>query len=241
MDRKIGDPGEFLNASMASRAVNIKPDMRKVRRLDIYHRSYRKYLFIGLGIAAGLLVIAGVLLVSDHLKSGMLFLILAVALGLFSLRFRQMLTGDAYTNGLLVAGVVTSVSPLRLAVAAEVENGSGENPQNIVWGVKQIAISDLTLHPAQLGEQVPCVALFGGDNNGVHADFEPRPLAWGTDNPAVVQAAHAAIEPEEWAIAAHLAAQAAHLTSNSDIAYFDEDLQLIAPPATASADDGKDQ
>lgn len=240
MDRQIGDPGEFLNASMASRAVNIKPDMRKVRRLDIYHRTYRKYMFIGLGIAAGLLAVAGLLLVSDHLKSGMLFLILAVALGLFSLRFRQMLTGAAYTNGLLVAGVVTSVSPLRLAVAAEVENGSGENPRNIVWGVKHIEIPALTLHKAQLGEQVPCVALFGGDNDGVHADFEPRPLAWGTDDPVVLQAAHAAIEPEEWTIAEQLAAQASHLTDNDSIAYFDDELQLVAAAATAS-DEGKDE
>lgn len=237
MERQIGDPGEYLNESMASRAVNISPNMKKVARLDIHHREYRKYLWLSMATVAGLLAVAGALFYFHYMKTAFGFGCMAYAVFLFGWRFRKMLTGDAYRNGLLVPGIITSVAPLRVSVVAEVQSGDGPNPRDIVWGVKQLEVPALTLHPEQLGELVPCVALFGPSNDGVYTNYEPRPLAWGTDEPAVIEAARAAIDPEEWQTAALLAERTPPAEGSYSIAFFDEDLQLVstktpaAPPA----------
>lgn len=231
MDRQIGDPGEYLNESMASRAVNIRPNMKKVARLDTHHRTYRKYLLTSMAVVAGLLAVAVAIFLLDYPKIAFGIGIMAYAVFLFGWRFRKMLTGDAYTNGLLVPGIITSVNPLQVSVVAEVQNGDGPNPHGIVWGAKQVQVPALTLHPEQLGEQVPCVALFGPAENGIYTDYEPRPLAWGTDELAVIRTAQTTIDPEEWEVAALLAQRTPPAEGSYSVAYFNEDFQLVPDQA----------
>ncbi|WP_019949462.1 DUF3239 domain-containing protein [Hymenobacter aerophilus] len=227
MEREIGEPGEFLGGSMASRAVNIQPDMQKVRRLDTYHRTYRRYLWRSMSALAGLLVVVVGVYLLGYPKTAFAFACLTYAVFLFGWRFRRMLTGDAYRNGLLVPGIITAVAPLRVTVVAEVEDGESQNSRGIVWGVKHLTVPALTMHPEQLGERVPCVALFGPGADGIYTDYEPRPLAWGTADPAVIEAARAAIPPEEWELTEELATRTPPAEGDYSISFFNDDLELV--------------
>ncbi|MBC8084566.1 MAG: DUF3239 domain-containing protein, partial [Hymenobacter sp.] len=243
MERNIGDPGEFLNASMATRAVNIKPDMRKVARLDVYHKNYRS-LLLGWG-PAGLALLAGGLVLwrLQHPVWGGILMALALPVLYIASRLPQTLKGDAYRNGLLIPGIITSLNPLTIICLADVRTSNEDDeaePEDedateatrgkVVWGVKQVIIHQLTVQPESLGAQVPCVSLFGSTNaeGSYYTAFEPRPLAWGTDDARVIGQACQAIDDAEWLLLPPLAvAYAASEKNDSDIAYFDAALNPV--------------
>lgn len=252
MERNIGDPGEFLNNSVATRAVNIDPDMRKVRRLDVYHRNYRK-LLQGWGLAGLSLLTVGVgLWYVQHQIWGSLFIALAVPVLFIAARLPQTLKGDAYRNGLLIPGIITSLSPLTVLCLADVRTGDDEDeyenedeafgnessaPGRVVWGAKQVVMERLTVQPERLGEQVPCVSLFGETDEAgdFYINFEPRPLAWGTDEARIIEQARRAIEDEEWLLLPQLAAAyAASEKNENEIAYFDAELRPVSLPNPAA-------
>jgi hypothetical protein len=248
MERQIGDSGKFLNASMATRAVNIKPDMRKVARLDTYHKSYRS-LLIGWGLA-GLALLAGgiVLWLLQHQVWGGFLIALALPVLYTASRFPQTLKGDAYRNGLLIPGIITNLTPLTLTCLTDVRTDDEDDYQEpedvaqnarggIVWGVRQVVIHQLSVQPERLGEQVPCVSLFGETNDeGVfYTNFEPRPLAWGTDDAHVIEQARQAIEDAEWLLLPPLAlAYETSEKNDNGIAYFDAGLNPVSLPKTST-------
>ena len=249
MEREIGDAGDFLNNSVASRAVNIAPDMSKVRRLDIYHRRYRK-LMLGFGAAGVALLAGGVALWSgNHQVWGSLVGLLGLPLLYFASTFLQTLKGDAYRNGLLIPGIVSSLHPLTITCMADVRTGDDDEFEDeddkagtissIVWGIKQVVVNELTMHAAQLGERVPCVSLFGGEgeDGAFYTDFEPRPLAWGTADARTVEQARQAIDEEEWALLPQLAAayEASEKNDNA-IAYFDAALNPVSSAQPVAED-----
>lgn len=238
MERTIGDPGEFLNNSVASRAVNIEPDMRKVRRLDIYHQNYSK-LLRGWSLAGlALLAAGGGLWYFGHPIWGSIFGVLALPVLFIASRLPQTLKGDAYRNGLLIPGIISNLNPLTITCLTDVRTGDYEDddePGSIVWGVKEVVMPQLTVHPERLGEQVPCVSLFGETDAAgeIYLNFEPRPLAWGTDDTGIITQARQAIDDEEWLLLPPLAA--AYETSEKNengIAYFDAQLRPVALPKT---------
>jgi len=240
MERTVGDPGEFLNNSMASRAVNIEPDMRKVRQLDIYHQNYSK-LLRGWGLAGLCLLAVGVgSWYFGHPIWGSLFGVLSLPVLFIASRLPQTLKGDAYRNGLLIPGIISSLNPLTITCLADVRTGDDDDaePGSIVWGVKQVVAPQLTVHPERLGEQVPCVSLFGETDAAgeIYLNFEPRPLAWGTGDTGVIAQAHQAIEDEEWLLLAPLAAAFETNEKNENgIAYFDAQLRPVSLPKPAEA------
>jgi hypothetical protein len=217
MERTIGDPGEYLNNSVASRAVNIDPDMRKVRRLDSYHRKYRQ-LLRGWGLVGLALLAGGVTLWNFEHQTwgGGLVAFVALPVLFIAWRFRQTLQGDAYRNGLLIPGLISGLSPLTITCLADVRTSDDEDDEavgetvtgRIVWGIKQVVIEQLTVQPERLGEQVPCVSLFGQttEDGAVYLNFEPRPLAWGTDDQRVIVQARQAIDDDEWGLLPQLTA-----------------------------------
>lgn len=238
MERTIGDPGEFLNNSVASRAVNIEPDMRKVRRLDIYHRNYSQ-LLRGWGLAGlGLLAVGVALWYFQHQIWGSIFGVLALPVLFIASRLPQTLKGDAYRNGLLIPGIISNLNPLTITCLADVRTSDDEDDETsgIMWGVKQVVVPELTVHSEQLGEQVPCVSLFGEtDAQGEHyVNFEPRPLAWGTDDTGIIAQARQAIDDEEWLLLPQLAvAYGSSEKNDNGIAFFDAELRPVALPKPA--------
>ncbi|WP_035562316.1 DUF3239 domain-containing protein [Hymenobacter sp. IS2118] len=250
MERNIGDPGEILNNSVATRAVNIEPDMRKVRRLDIYHRSYRK-LLQGWGLTGVALLAAGVgLWYFQHQIWGGIVIALSLPVLFIAARLPQTLKGDAYRSGLLIPGIITSLSPLTLLCLTDARTSSFDDDEEeedetaettaagpVFWGVKQVVIEHLTMQPERLGEQVPCVSLFGETNEGgdFYLNFEPRPLAWGTDDARLIEQARQAIDNEEWLLLPVVAAAyAASEKNENEIAYFDAALRPVRLPKPAT-------
>jgi hypothetical protein len=235
MDRRIGDPGEFLNNSIATRAVNIEPDMRKVRRLDTYHQHYRN-LLLGWSLSGLALLTGGIgLWRAEHPVWGGILAVLALPVLYIASKFPQTLKGDAYRNGLLIPGIITSLNPLTLTCLADVRT-SGDDEDSpagqIMWGVKQVVIKELTVQPGKLGTQVPCVSLFGGEgeNGEYYTAYEARPLAWGTDAAHIIRQAQEAIDEEEWQLLPFLAVAYADSEKNDNgIAYFDADLKPVKP------------
>jgi hypothetical protein len=234
MERTIGDPGEFLNNSLASRAVNIEPDMRKVRQFDIYHQNYRK-LLRGWGLAGlGLVAVGVALWYFQHQIWGSLFLVLSLPVLFIASRLPQTLKGDAYRNGLLIPGIISNLNPLTITCLTDVR--TGDDTDEVLWGVKEVVVPKLTVHPERLGEQVPCVSLFGETNpQGDHyVNFEPRPLAWGTDDNGIIAQARQAIDEEEWLLLPPLAvAYGSSEKNDSGIAFFDAELRPVPLPKPA--------
>ena len=234
MERNVGDPGEFLNGSMATRAVNIDPDMQKVRRFDIFHSRYQWLLYYwgGMGLV---LVLAGIgLCVFHHPVWGGILLVISLPVFFIASQLPQTLRGDAYRNGLLVPGIISNLDPLTLTCLADVRTGdtASTDAPGIAWGVRQVIIKELTVQPERLGEQVPCVSLFGAtsQDEAYYTAFEPRPLAWGTDDACLLAQACQAIEEEEWLLLPPLAAAYAKSEKNSDdIAFFNEQLRPVIP------------
>jgi hypothetical protein len=238
MERNIGDAGEFLNGSMATRAVNIDPDMGKVKRLDIFHYRYQWLLYYWGGIALVLLLAGGALCAFHHPVWGGILLVLSLPVLFIASQLPQTLKGDAYRNGLLVPGIITGLDPLTLTCLADVRTGddASADAPGVTWGVRQVVIKQLTVQPERLGEQVPCVSLFGAtsQDEAYYVAFEPRPLAWGTDNANIIEQARQAIEEEEWLLLPPLAAAYAKSKKNEDdIAFFDDQLRPVVPSKPA--------
>lgn len=247
MEKSIGDPGQFLNGSVATRAVNLEPDMQRVRRYDIYHHRYRSLLKTWGGAGLALLAVGVALCWFGHPWWGSLPILLSLPVLFIAARLPQTLRGDAYRNGLLIPGVITNLAPLTLLCVTDIRTSSGEDDENeaagaspVFWGAKEVVIEQLPLHPAQVGEQVPCVSLFGGsDEEGeYYLNFEPRPLVWGTDSVNSIEQARDAIDDEEWLLLPLLARAYASAEKNEDgVAYFDADLNplSVAKPEAAPA------
>lgn len=238
MERNVGDEGEFLNGSVATRAVNIDPDMDKVKRLDIFHSRYQWLLYYWGGIAATLLLVGGALCAFHHPVWGGILLALSLPVLFIALQLPQTLRGDAYRNGLLIPGIITSLEPLTITCLADVRTGAEESAEapGVAWGVRQVVIKQLTVQPERLGEQVPCVSLFGAtsQDEAYYVAFEPRPLAWGTDSAALIEQARKAIDDDEWLLLPPLAIAYATSEKNEDeIAFFDEQLRPVAPAKPA--------
>jgi Protein of unknown function (DUF3239) len=240
MERTIGEQGEILNQSVASRAVNIDPNMRRVRRYDIYHKRY-KSLLKGWGLSGLTLLVAGLALCwFQHPVWGGVLIALSVPVLFIAARIPQTLKGDAYRSGLLIPGIVTNLSPLTVTCVTDAR--TGEYPVEAgepMWGVREVLVEELPLHASQLGEQVPCVSLFGETNEegSYYTNFEPRPLSWGTENARIIEQARQAIDNDEWLILPTLArAFATHSKNDNDIAFFDLNLQPVTV-ATSEATD----
>lgn len=101
---------------------------------------------------------------------------------------------SAYTSGLLVPAVVVRTNPIELVALANM--GCDEDTEQLAC--KRFSVKDLPLHVVAEGERVPCMALFGGEENGMWTNFEPRPLCWVTDNPEALKHNIDCIEPYEW-------------------------------------------
>jgi len=241
MERTIGEQGEILNHSVASRAVNIAPDMRRVRCYDIYHKRYQS-LLKGWGLSGLALLVAGLAVCwMEHPVWGGILIALSVPVLFIAARIPQTLKGDAYRTGLLIPGIVTSLSPLTVTCVTDIR--TGEYPVEAgepMWGVREVLVEALPLHASQLGEQVPCVSLFGetDEEGSYYTNFEPRPLSWGTEDAGIIEQARQAIDNDEWLILPTLArAFAAHSKNDNDIAFFDLELQpvSVAVPEAAAA------
>lgn len=199
MENEIGAKGTPYGCSQASRALNLCPDLVRLKKYDIYLKANTKTFNI-LALLS-LLTVSGTVLTfgTGHWIVGIVAAIISLVLLFLLLLYRGLIKGGAYENGLLVPGMVSSVQPLELIALADMRSDETTYtaPQ---WGCKKIEPEALPLHRLQVGEKVPCVAMFGMAGNGLRNNFEPRPVSWATADSRDIEQAIRAIDDEEWAL-----------------------------------------
>lgn len=199
MENKIGATGAPYGFSQASRALNLCPDLARLKKYDIYLKANQKTYNI-LAVLS-LLTVSGTVVAfsTGHWITGIIAAIVSVVLLFLWLLYRGLIKGGAYESGLLIPGMVSSVQPLELIALADMRSDETTytTPQ---WGCKKIEPEALPLHTLQVGEKVPCVAMFGMAGNGLRNNFEPRPVSWATADNRNIEQAIRAIDEEEWAL-----------------------------------------
>lgn len=185
----IGQPGNSLNFSYASRAMNIKPDEAQIEKYDHLPLgvTLKWYDSGAVQIAALFLVIALALFYFHYWVWGSVVGLLALFIGYSAtlVNLETLYKKEAYESGLLVPGIITSLSPLQVMSFGELRN-SLDVPT--LYGVRKFTVNSLPHHQLALGEKVPCVALFLGKNNSSYwEDFRPRPVCWGFEDPTSVR------------------------------------------------------
>lgn len=213
-NREAGGLGESMNFSQATRVANLDADSRLIRQYDQFQAKYVWLSRITYAIGLGLLGTSLWLWRSDHGIWATVAGLLGLAVGLVGYMLGQGAGSRPYKNGLLVPGIVTSEAPLTVAVLANMHKAD-ENNEPVLWGVLKIEVQALPLHARRVGEQVPCAALFSGDNKGYWAQLEPRPLAWATASEQVIREAITQIGQDEWQALRRLAPTLAALSSDA--------------------------
>ncbi|NDV77525.1 DUF3239 domain-containing protein [Dysgonomonas sp. 511] len=229
---KIGQEGDTMNFSYATRAMNINPDTEQIEKYDEYPTkgSPLQYTFIFLTV----LILGGAiyLFVTGHWILGIVGVLATLIFTFLSYAFNSSLRREvAYKDGLLIPAIITSVSPLEILALADVSVIETSEP---IYGVRKMKVNNLPNQEIVKGEKVPCAALFGAGHKGYRRMFEPRPICWGySDKDLIAQATQAITEdkPEgnfddEWAMLSAIEAKYVDIIKDEDLTFFDKDLNL---------------
>ncbi len=217
---QIGQQGQELNASVASRALNLEADSDLLKQYDPYSQKHLRNSRIA--FVAGLFALGAAikLIVGGSWIMGILLILLTGALWFGALAMKGLALGVAYQQGLLVPSVVVNTNPIRIVALAPLES-SMSIPS--LMGAKKMTIAHLPLHALKIGEKVPCVALFGGNEDGYYTNFEPRVIAWGIASREVIERAIEVIDGEEWAFLEAVKDRIPEGMKEYEVACFNED------------------
>ncbi len=195
MSTPIGQKGETLNNSQATRAMNLKPDDEQVDKWDNYPAKPNKLIYLFMALAVGTLLLTIYLFAQGHWIFGiigiaglLILLLLSYSFGNGGLKKRI-----AYESGLLIPAIIVNTAPLELLAMADMSTTAGQEP---VYGFMKIAGRNLPNHEIVVNEKVPCVALFGSAKKGYRRHFEARPVCCGFADPKLVAQATTAISKE---------------------------------------------
>lgn len=222
MTRKVGDPGKVFNLSRATRAVNMLPDKKKLKKYDEYIAKYKTMAWVSLLLGAGLVAVAIWLWQSNHGIISVLTGIISLFPFWMAYTTSSAASGAAYESGLLVPAIIVNTQPVEILTLADMRSGSS-SPNGPVWGCRRLRLKALPMHNLQPGERVPCAAFFGSSTDGIYAHYEPRPLCWATDDTHQIEAAVQEITREEWEILDILKEKVAAVTPD-DVVYFNGNL-----------------
>ncbi|PSK92429.1 DUF3239 domain-containing protein [Taibaiella chishuiensis] len=197
MEPKTGKTEVASGRQHQSRLCQFKPDPGRVRKFDIYCRAYRVTYQILALISLFCIVAAVSAFTARHwIAAGIITVVTALPLSLLFLYWRLM-RRKTYEKGLLIPGMIASLQPLTLIALADMrsEETLYNTPQ---WGCKKIEPGNLPLHTLQVGEKVPCIAVFDVTDSDLRSNFEPRPVSWATADHHNIDQAVRLIDPEEW-------------------------------------------
>lgn len=199
MDYKTDTTSVSSGCSRVSRVCNFNPDPGRIRKYDIYCRTNRRTYNILAIVSLFCIVAAVAAFTSRHwITGGLISMMTAVPFCLFLL-YRRLLRRQSYENGWLVPGMIASLQPLAIIALADMRSAEEEDAQPR-WACKKIEPETLPLHKLQVGEKVPCVALFETADHGKRTNFEPRPVSWATADSSNLERAVKSIDPGEWAL-----------------------------------------
>ncbi|MBS9784046.1 DUF3239 domain-containing protein [Candidatus Gracilibacteria bacterium] len=225
----IGDTGENINFSIASRAMNIEPDKKQIKKFDEYAKQTTKFrnklilvLLTILGLSIYLFVIGHWIWGSIVAVVGLLFMFFVVSIN----------NTTVYKNGLIVPAIIIDINPIKIIALA---NMCSEENQKLIWGCQKITLKNLPNHKIEVGEKIPCVTMFGIAIDGYRRHFEPRPISWGYKNPKYITEVVDLITNDdecpnfnnEWGILENLTNTMKEFEKENEVVFFDENLNKV--------------
>lgn len=232
-ENNIGQPGQNLNFSVASRAINIEPDGEQIERYDEFpaQANAMQYVFmvlafVVLGAAVYFLKSGSWIIGVAGIVVAFIFAMLSYSSGKATLRKEI-----AYSTGLIVPAIITNTSPIELIALADMSTAEEQEP---IYGCLKMQVGSLPNHKIEVGEKVPCVSLFGVASQGYRRHFQPRPVCWGFKDPKVITAVIQSISDsqdnanvtDEWQTLGLLQEQMKAATPD-EVVFFDKELQKV--------------
>ena len=204
MENQYETRGKTLNFSQATRTSDITVDTAWMKQHDEQRAEFMKLIWQRLVFGLVMVGAAVALYVYGHWIFGSI----AALLALFALALVFLLhnaSGSAaYTSGALVPAIVVRTAPIELLALANVDCSEEDAGLEAQWAYKRFSVKRLPLHQVALGERVPCIALFGGEEDGRWTQFDPRPLCWATSDAAAIRRNTARIDGSEWEMLSHI-------------------------------------
>jgi hypothetical protein len=195
MDKAVGERGAHLNASQATRAMNLKPDEAHLEKYDHYPAKGNPVQYLFVILAIGTLALTIYLFKNGHWIFGIIGIIGVLLLSLLAYSFGSATLKKqvAYENGLLIPAIIVNTSPVELLAMANMATKEDQEP---IYGFLKMAAPNLPNHKIELNEKVPCVSLFGMGIKGYRRHFEARPICCGFKEQALIAQAIAVISKE---------------------------------------------
>lgn len=247
----MGEAGEMVNNTFATRAANIDPDKERVKKYT-QHKWAQKPMRIARYLLWVWVAGAIALYATGHYIWGTLVVLIALLWRYLVSVAADGLTESVFTDGLLMPAVITKKdfesktgkNSCDILVLANM--GTGMNTR-AVWGLQRLKINQLPIHQIQEGERVPCVAYFNTVvKNNTRMHFVPSPLCWATADTQVLSDAIKYIAQDtediaksgyknEWEILSALQHKY-HGIPYDKVLFLSEDLQEIDPLTYVNAD-----
>ena len=218
MDNQNETTRKTFNFSQATRTSDIEVDAAWMKQHDEQLPKFMKLIWQRLVPGFILLGVAAVLYVYGHWVYGSIAILAALSLLFFAYLYYNAAGSAAYTSGALVPAIVVRTSPIELLALANVDCSKEDADLDAQWAYKRFSVERLPVHRVELGERVPCMALFGGAKDGRWTRFEPRPLCWATSDAAAIRRNIARIDDSEWDMLSHI---------TDDTTAADEDIVLL--------------
>ncbi|PSL46358.1 uncharacterized protein DUF3239 [Chitinophaga niastensis] len=220
----IHEKGKPFNNSQAIIGARIDSQKELINRYDECASKSKLQSKISMATGLVLLGISINLFRTSHWIWGAIVLMVTLIVLYFFLLSRGLAAGAAYESGLLVPAILVSKHPLEIVVLANVAASESINEQ---YACKKITLQNLPLHIIALGEKVPCVAMFGGIRSDIYSNFEPRPLAWATDDYDAIQDEISRIREEDWLFLQAVKEKVPAMMKGNEIALFDSNHEFM--------------
>ncbi|QXP61636.1 DUF3239 domain-containing protein [Olleya sp. HaHaR_3_96] len=231
-NKAIGDQGEVLNLSSASRAMNTEPDEEQIEQFDEYEAKASPLKYVAMLLAFVSISLSIYLFYTGHWGWGLILIPLILFFGMLTYSFGKanVTKQIAYESGLIISAIVVETNPIKIIALADMRSSTD---QKIIWGCQKMTIKNLPNHKIVVGEKIPCVSLFGIALKGYRRFFEPRPISWGYKNPDLISKTvelitnDSALESDnEWVILEQLNTKMKN-SMDKEVVFFDEDLNKV--------------
>ncbi len=221
MDNQNETTGKTFNFSQATRTSDIEVDAAWMKQHDEQRPQFMKLIWQRLVPGFILLGVAAVLYVYGHWVYGSIAILAALSLLFFACLYYNAAGSAAYTSGALLPAIVVRTAPIELLALANVDCSEEDADLDAQWAYKRFSVKRLPVHRVELGERVPCIALFGGAQDGRWTRFDPRPLCWATSDAAAIRRNIERIDDSEWDMLSHITDDTT--AANGDIVLLDTD------------------
>ncbi len=226
----VGNKGKSVNLSIASRAMNIKPDNEQIKQFDEHAKQTNKFRNKLILILFVIGAISAYLFTTGHWVFASILTVIALLVLFFTMNINNT---TVYESGLIVPAIIINTNPIKIIALADMRS---DDEQKLIWGCQKITLKNLPNHKVEIGEKIPCVSMFGMAIDGYRRHFEPRPLSWGFADPNYISEVVDLITNDgdcpnftnEWEILEKLIDVMKTFEKENEVLFFDENLDKVA-------------